>query len=443
MPEPPASSGLAWPLAIGFLIILANGFFVAVEFALVTSRRSKLEETAAKGSRAAKVVLKMLEDPDRAIAASQLGITAASILVGVVAEEPLSEIITPLLGESLGRFVSPAAAAGIAAFVVLLILSFFHMVVGEQTPKLIAIRSPERAAEVLALPMRTFTRLTAPFVWVVDGATALMLRLLGIRSSANPHGTVASLEELKSLVRQSGQAGLLEAEEQAMVYRVFEFGETVVREVMVPRTNIVGIDCSQTVDELLAIVRTHPHARFPAFIEDLDHIAGVVSMRDLFPFLLDHPEARGWTVGDLPIIEEPLRVPESRLVSDLFAEMRSSAVRFAVVIDEFGGTAGLATMDEMVEEIVGRINVEWSTPPEMQRLAEHSFAISAQLSVDEVNERLGLHLPEADEYETIAGLILQILRHIPVPGEELSVSGYRLRVLEVEGPKITRIAIEE
>lgn len=443
MPETHASSGLTWPLVIGLVIILANGFFVAVEFALVTSRRSRLQETAAKGSRAAKVVLKMLEDPDRAIAASQLGITAASILLGVVAEEPLSEIITPILGETLGQVVSPVAATGIAAFVVLLILSFFHMVVGEQTPKLIAIRFPERTAEVLALPMRTFTRITAPFVWVVDGATTLMLRLLGIRGSASTHGSVASLEELKTLVQQSRQAGLLEAEEQAMVYRVFEFGETVVREVMVPRTHIIGIECSQTVDELLAIFRTHRHARFPAYNENLDHIAGVVSIKELFLFLVDHPEARTAAIGDLPIIEQPLRAPESRLVRDLFAEMRSSRIRFAVVIDEFGGTAGLATMDEMVEEIVGVIGQEWGTPPDVKRLAEHSYEVSAQLPVDELNEKLSLRLPEADDYETVAGLILQILRHIPAAGEEVTVSGYKLRVLEVEGPKITRIAIEE
>lgn len=443
MSEPSSSTGFAWPLAIGVLIILANGFFVAVEFALVTSRRSRLQEAADRDSRAARIVLKMLEDPDRAIAASQLGITAASILLGVVAEEPLSEVITPILGATLGRVISPVAATGIAALLVLLILSFFHMVVGEQTPKLIAIRFPERTAEVLALPMRTFTRITAPFVWVVDGATALVLRLLGIRGSASMHGSVASLEELKALVQQSGQAGLLEAEEQAMVYRVFEFGETVVREVMVPRTNIVGLDCSQTVDDLLAIFRTQRHERFPAFNEDLDHIVGVIEIRDLFLFLIDQPEARGWAVGDLPFIEQPLRVPESRLVSDLFAEMRSSRSRFAIVIDEFGGTAGLVTMDEMVEEIVGRIGVEWRASPEIQRLAEHSYAVSAQLPVDEVNEKLHLRLPEADDYETVAGLVLHILRHIPVVGEELTVSGHKLRVLEVEGPKITKIAIEE
>ncbi len=442
MPEPTSSSSIAWPLVIGVLIILANGFFVAVEFALVTSRRNRLE-AAAKDSRGARIVLKMLEDPDRAIAASQLGITAASILLGVVAEEPLSEVITPILGETLGRVISPVAATGIAAFFVLLILSFFHMVVGEQTPKLIAIRSPERTAELLALPMRTFTRITAPFVWVVDGATSLMLRLLGIRGSASMHGSVASLEELKALVQQSGQAGLLEAEEQAMVYRVFEFGDAVVREVMVPRTNIVGVDCSQTVDELLDVFRTHRHARFPAYNEDLDHIVGVIATQDLFLFLIDHPEARDWAVGDLPFIEQPLRVPESRQVSDLFAEMRSSRTRFAIVIDEFGGTAGLATLNEMVEEIVGRISEEWGASPEVQRLSERSHAVSAQLPVDELNERLRLHLPEGDDYETLAGLVLKMLRHIPVAGEEVMVAGYKLRVLEVDGPKITKIAIEE
>lgn len=443
MSEASTSPGLAWPLVIGVLIILANGFFVAVEFALVTSRRTRLEEAAAKDSKAARIVLKMLEDPDRAIAAAQLGITAASILLGIVAEEPLAEIIAPILGVTLGRIISPVAAAGVAAILVLLILSFFHMVVGEQAPKLIAIRFPERTAQVIAVPMQTFARVTAPFVWVVDNATALVLRLLGIRGSAGMHGSVATLEELKALVHQSGQAGLVGAEEQAMVYRVFEFGESVVREVMVPRTNIVGVECGETVDDLVTIFRQNRHARFPAYNEDLDHIVGVITIKDLFLFLVDHPEARQWAIGDLPIIEQPLRVPESRPVSDLFAEIRSSGTRFAIVIDEFGGTAGLVTVDEMIEQIVGRMSEEWGAPPQVKRVAEHIYEADAQLRVAEINEKLHLHLPESDDYETAAGLLLQVMRHIPVVGEEVIVSDYKLRVLELEGPKITKISIEE
>lgn len=436
------SGGLAWPLIAGILIILANGFFVAVEFALVTSRRTRLEDAASAGSQAARIVLNMLKDPDRAIAAAQLGITAASILLGIVAEEPLEELIGPVLEPTLGRLISQTAAAAIAAFLVLLILSFFHMVVGEQAPKIIAIRFPERMAQIIALPMQMFARITAPFVWIVDASTTLVLRILGIKGTTGAHGTVASIEELKAMVKQSGQVGLLEEEEQEMVYRVFEFGESVVRDVMVPRTNIVGVDRSQSLADLLEAFREHRHSRFPIYEEDLDHVVGLITMKDLFVYLFDNPAARTATVGDLPIIQEPVRVPESRLVSDLFDEMRSSRTRFAVVIDEFGGTAGLVTIDELVEEIVGQVGQEWGTQPHARRVAENTYEVDAQLNVEEVNGKFGLQLPEADAYKTVAGLILHQLRRIPATGQEVAISNYKLRVLELDGPKITKVRIE-
>ncbi len=440
--ESSTSTGLAWPLIAGILIILTNGFFVAVEFALVTSRRTRLEEASSSGSQAARIVLKMLEDPDRAIAAAQLGITAASILLGIVAEEPLAELIGPLLEPTLGRVISQAAAAAIAAFLVLLILSFFHMVVGEQAPKIIAIRFPERMAQIIAIPMQMFARVTAPFVWVVDASTTLVLRILGIKGTTGAHSTIASMEELRAMVKQSGQVGLLEKEEQEMVYRVFEFGESVVRDVMVPRTNIVGVDRSQSVAELLETFREHRHSRFPIYDEDPDHVVGLITMKDLFVYLFDNPAARDEMVGDLPIIEQAVRVPEARLVSDLFAEMRSSRTRFAVVIDEFGGTAGLVTLDELVEEVVGQVREEWGVQPQARRVAEDTYEVDAQLNVEEVNERCRLLLPESDAYKTVAGLILHQLRRIPTVGQEVMVPNYKLRVLELDGPKITKVRIE-
>lgn len=437
------SSSVFWPILAGVAIILSNGFFVAVEFSLVTSRRMRLEDASERGSSAARLVLRMLEDPDRAIAAAQLGITASSILLGIVAEEPLIQIIGPVIEPIIGTLLSQAAAAAISAFIVLVILSFFHMVVGEQVPKLIAIRAPERAAQFTAPPMWAFARITAPFVWVVDSATALVLRLVGIRGGMGAHGSVASLEELKAVVKQSGQMGLIEAEEQEMVYRVFEFGDRVVREVMVPRSRMVSIERNDTIDDVIEIFRRHEHSRLPVYDEDFDHVIGIVQVKVLLALVVDRPEARGWRISEATTIQPVTMVPESRLVGDLFAEMRASHTSLAIVIDEFGGTAGLVTIEDLVEEIVGSIGDEGTTQPLLRRLADHAYEVDAQVSVDEVNEKLNLHLPESDRYDTVAGLILQELRHIPTVGQELTIHDYRLSILDLDGPRIAKVRIDE
>lgn len=435
------SSPLVWPLVAGMAILVANGFFVAVEFALVASRRTRLEDAAAKGSRAAAIVLRLLQDPDRAIAAAQVGISASSLLLGIVAEEPLRHLLAPRFMPLLVRLVGEQIALVVSAFLVLTLLSFFLMVLGEQTPKLVALRFPERTAQLVAIPMQTFARLTAPFVWLVDGATSLVLRLLGIKGTIPVHGTVASLEELKALVRQSGRQGLLEAETQAILARVFELGETVVREIMQPRTQIVGIERGETVEDLLALFRDHRHSRFPVYDEDLDHIIGVVVMKDVLALLIDRPEVRTWRVDTPDLLQPALIVPESLTVSDLLEQMRNRHTPLAIVIDEFGGTAGLITMDEVVEAIIGRIRAEWAGGPRARAVAEHVFEVDGQMRLDELNEKLGLHLPEADDYETIAGLILYRLRRIPAVGDEVLLPDYRVRVLEMDGPRISKVQI--
>jgi len=437
-----SSINLTWALIAGLIILVANGFFVAVEFALITSRRTRLEQAAEQGSRPARIVLKMLLDPDRAIAAAQLGITASSILLGIVAEEPLTEILTPILAPTLGVVMSEAAAAAIAAILVLLILSFFHMVWGEQTPKIIAIRYPERTAILVAYPMQVFAVLTAPFVWTVDSVTALTLRLLGVKGTTGAHGTIASLEELKAMVQQGGKVGLIEEDAQVMLNRVFIFGEMVVREAMIPRTNIIGFEGSTTVREFLVTFRDQRHARFPVYKDDLDHIVGVLSIKRLLALIADQPDIMDQPLDSLGILREPTMEPESRLISDLFTEMRAKHIELVIVIDEFGGTAGLVTIEELVEEVVGQISDEWAAKPLIRKISEGIYELDAQLHVDDINEELGLTLPEDDTYETVAGLILHQLRRIPALGEEVETDEYTLRVLELDGPKITNVRIE-
>ncbi|NOZ48833.1 MAG: HlyC/CorC family transporter [Chloroflexi bacterium] len=430
-------------LIAGVIIILLNGFFVAVEFALVTSRRMRLQQAARQGSASARIVLKMLENPDRAYAAAQLGVTAASILLGIVAEEPIAELLNPILIPILGRFLTTATSVALASGLVLLILSFFHMVIGEQAPKLVAIRHPERVAQFIAYPMRIFSLLTAPFVWVVDRSTAVVLRLVGMKDGSAHHGTFFSVDELKAIMQQSSQEGLIEENAREMLDRVFNFGNRVVREVMVPRPNIIGIDREQNLQDLLLLFKEHRHSRFPIYTDNLDHVVGIIAIKDLLAFLAEHPQSRDVLVGQLDLIQEAMMVPESRKIDDLFAEMRGTRTGLAIVIDEFGGTAGLVTIEELVEEVVGTITDDWATQPVIRQLEDHIYEVDAQLRVDEINDALGTALPEADEYETVAGLILHQLRRIPTIGYECHFPTFSITVLEMDGPKITKVRIQE
>ncbi|RUA15969.1 MAG: hypothetical protein DSY55_05095 [Clostridia bacterium] len=401
----------------------------------------RLQQAARRGSKSAALVLKMLEDTDRAIAASQLGITSASILLGIVAEEPLMKLLEPYLTPVLGKMIGDAAAAGVAGVVVLLLLSYFHLVFGEQSPKIMTLRSPEKFVQLIAYPMWMFSRITAPFVWIVDASTTFVLHLFGVKGAMGGHGTIASLDELKMVVEQSGQEGIIEEDAREMLARVFDFSESVVREVMVPRTNIIGIERHQTVRTLMELFKQHRHSRFPIYEDNLDHIIGIVPIKDLVALMVDQPDVSEQRVDELPIISEPLMVPESRLISDLFEEMRSKGIGLAIVIDEFGGTAGLVTREELVEEIVGTMSDEWAQQSHLRRVDAKTIEVEAQVRVDEINDLLNITLPEDDAYETIAGLILYRLRRIPEPGEVIEIPGYRLEVTGLDGPRIIKVRI--
>ncbi len=427
-------------LFAGLAIIAANAFFVAMEYALLASNRLRLQQSAAEGSRSAQRVLDMLADSDKAIAAVQLGITVAGILLGVVAEEPLLNLMEPIFEPLLGAFFVPAVAAAFAGLLALMLLSYFLMVFGELTPKMLVLRAPERTAKLFVYPMWLFSRITAPFVWIVDVSTGLVLRLLGVKDARIDHGTAASVDELKMMLEESSR-GVLEEDVREMLTRVFDFSERVVREVMTPRTQIIAVEQSQTVGELMNLFQDYQYSRFPVYENDLDHIAGVVLIKKVMSLLLDDPELLDRPVGSLSVVQKPLMVPESSHIDDLFAIMRQQDIGMAFVLDEYGGTAGLVTREQLVEEIMGTMFDEGEHHPLVRRAGGGVVEVDALLRVDDVNEMLGTDLPEGDAYDTLAGLILYHLQHVPEPGEAVVAGGYRLEVARMDGPRITRVRI--
>ncbi len=445
----PHEPNLLWPILGGVLIILTNAFFVTVEFAIVTVRRGQMERLAEEGNGAARQVTRLLADTDWAIAGSQLGITVASILLGVVAEEPLNELLSPVLGRLFSAVsIPPGVAAALGTVIVLLLLSFFHMVIGEQTPKTIALRYPTQSALFIAAPMSLFARIASPLVWLVDRSTAGVLRLLGIRGETGGHG-IHNVQELKDVVNESRQGGVIEPGEQQMLVRALEFSDRFVREAMIPRTDIVAVEKDGTLGELLRVFSRERHSRFPVYDDDLDHIVGVLTMKEVLPVVIDDPSAVNRTLGDLNVIQPALVVPESRRIGDLFNQMRRDRQHMAIVIDEYGGTAGLVTTEALAEEVVGRLTDEWvKEAPPVQTVREDVYDIDAQTRVDEVNELLGVELPTSPEYETIAGFLLFQWRQIPKVGDFLVHDrpgpdpAFRFTVTKMVGPKIERVRVE-
>jgi CBS domain containing-hemolysin-like protein len=434
---------ILWPILAGLLVVLANAFFVTVEFAVVTVRRAQLGRLEKEGNANAKLVMRLLQDPDWAIAASQVGITTTSILLGIVAEEPLQELLSPLLERTVAHTPFLASVAGVVGtLIVLLLLSFVHMVLGEQTPKTIALRFPLQSALFVARPMSVFARLTTPLIWLVDKSTSLVLRLLGIGGQTGGHG-IRSVEELKDVVRESKEGGVIPYGDEKMLFRAMEFGGRFVREAMIPRTDIVAIENSATLGELLRTFKEFRHARFPVYEGNLDHICGVVTMKEVIPLIVDDPSVVDRPLTELEVIRPALGVPESRRIGDLFNQMRRSRTHMAIVIDEFGGTAGMVTSEELAEEVVGRLIDEWVTePPPVSRLESGAFEIDAQSRVDEVNDALKLNLPPSPDYETIAGFLLYLIQRIPHAGETIPYENLRFTILKMTGRKIERVRVE-
>jgi CBS domain containing-hemolysin-like protein len=421
-----------------FGLVALNGFFVAVEFAVVTARRTRIDQLAAEGNTTARLAIKLVNNPDRVIAASQLGITMASLALGWIGEATVAAIVEPPLEAVIGQW-STAAAHSLGTALAFALVTLVHIVLGEQVPKTVAVRYSERAALAVSRPMDWFTRLFRPLIALLDGTTAAVLRLMRVEPMAG-HRTVYTMDELKLIVRESQEGGAIEADQEAMLQKVFQFGDRQVREAMIPRPDVIGIESDATIQDLLKLFVEASHARFPVYEEDLDNIVGIVAIKDVVKALAQDPARMGGAVDSLA--RPALFVPETVAVADLFANMRTTHNQMAIVIDEYGGTSGVVTLEELVEEIVGRLSDELVTAEEpLVRLNEHTFEIDAQLRVDEVNEHLSLNLPEGEQYETIAGLILFHLQRIPVKGDTLNYKDLELKVSQMKGPKIEKVLI--
>ncbi len=418
-------------------LVLTNGFFVAAEFSLVSVRRTRIEELVARGNATARSVQQAIHDPDRFIAATQLGITIASLGLGWIGEPALAHLIEPLFGflpPGWGDEASHIAAAGAIAFGV---ITFLHVVVGELMPKSIALQRPEETALLVAQPTLLTEQLFRPIIWALNGTGNLLLRLIGFEASSG-HQLVHSVEELKLLVNASQESGVLEAGEKEMLHAVFDFGDMVARQVMVPRTEMVCVEASAPIDQVIEVAASHRLTKFPVYEGDLDHVIGILHTKDLVQ-IVHRQGAANKTARH--VMREALFVPETIHVNKLLARFQARKQHIAILLDEYGGTAGLVTLEDLVEEIIGEVYDQFeSQEPDIVRLPDDGYSINGLTLIEEVNEALQLDL-EDPHYETIAGYVLGRLGRIAQVGDEVETEDIRLRVEAMDGLRIERVGV--
>ena len=420
--------------------MLLNAFFVGAEFALVRSRRTRLEAMTRSGDRLARIALRASSNISRVLSASQLGVTLASLGLGWVAESTVAEMFANLFG-SLPFGLDLSMRLTIGATIALIIVTYLHVVFGELTPKAAALNHPEILAKWLAPPLLFFAWITKPFTFFLNRSSQVILRMLGQEKAGNEEA-VHSPEEIRLLVEQSTERGEMQPHDADMIDAVFEFSEKNAREVMTPRTELVALPVEATLSEVLQVVQESGLSRYPVYDESIDNIIGVVLAKDLLKLLAPRANTEAF---DLPSIMRPVHViPGSREVEEVLADFKRLKEHMAIVLDEYGGTAGVVTMEDLLEEIVGEILDEYDTPEDAEA-PMHTRAgetlVPGSTHIGELNEHFGLSVPDED-YTTIGGYVFGMLGRLPVVGDRVIAGGAIFSVREMDGRRIETLAVD-
>lgn len=417
------------------VLVFANGFFVAAEFALVSVRRTRVDELIQQGKSGAAEIKRALDDPDRFIAATQLGITIASLGLGWLGEPALAHFIEPVVKLLPAQWAQPASHS-ISAGIAFAAITYLHVVVGELMPKSIALQRPEATALAVVRPTLFTEALFKPAIWLLNGTGNGLLKLLGMRAASGQE-MVHSVQELKMLVVASEESGVLEDTERDMLHAVFDFGDSTARAVMIPRTEMFAVDADAPLSELIQLATKHPLSKFPVYEGDIDHVIGIAHVKDLVR--VQHDQRQAATIRGL--MREALFVPDTARLDNLLKQFRAKRQHMAIVLDEYGGTAGLATLDDLMEEIVGEVRDAFDkSVPEIQRLPDGSALIDGLTPIEDVNEHFGLALRD-ENYDTIAGFVLGRLDRIAKVGDTVEAGGARFKVEAMDGLRIARVSL--
>ena len=423
---------IALKIGVVLLLVAVNGFFVAAEFALVGVRRSRIETLAAAGKSSAKRLLRLLDNLNAYLSASQLGITLASLGLGWVGEPVIARMLeTPLTG------LPDAWRHGLSFGIAFSIITALHIVLGEQAPKLLGLERAERVALVTSLPMLTFYRVFQWPIRALDWASARTVRLFGLRASS-AHASSYTEAELRQLIDVSRQSGHLRAEERRLIHRVFEFSDTLVREAMVPRTQIAAISSDCSLEEITKAFEQNHYSRLPVYRESIDDVIGFVHSKDIMPYLLN---PHTFKLED--VVQPPLYVVDTARLEDVLRQMQKSKSHFGFVVDEHGGLEGIITLEDLLEEIVGEISDEHDEEVNEQitQVNDREYVLDGGLAVRDLNRRLKLSVPESESYTTIGGFLMTAAGHVLKPGEIVEHNGLVFKVDKVERRRVVRVQL--
>jgi len=413
------------------VLILANGIFAMAEFAVVSARKTRLEQRAAKGDHNAKVALELANDPTRFLSTIQIGITLIGILTGAFGGARIAEALGDQLTQTfLGSYGDPVAFG-----LVIAVITYLTLVIGELLPKNLALRNPEGTAALLAPPMKLLSKVAAPMVNALAASTEFFIGLFG---KGGQHEPLVTEEEIKALISVGKKTGVVSGMEADVLMRVFRAADRDVRNILTPRSQIVWVDKRMTVGEFLVFNSRQYFSHFPVCDGSLDKLIGMLDVRELL-----RVTGSGKVSNDDPVerwLQPAYYAVETKDVLELLEEMRRNGHTMAVVIDEFGGVSGIVTFNQLVGEIVGRIKQKGIEKPK-HSLKDGIAHINGVMRVDEANRELGLHLPVGESYETVAGLIMDKLGHIPQKGERIAIGGVEMEVAEVSGPRIVKVTI--
>ena len=421
-------------LLLTLFLVFANAFFVAAEFAIVKVRGAHIDDLARRGSPLARFASKVVHNLDSSLAAAQLGITFASLGLGWIGEPAVAQVLTPLF--SALNITSPVALHSVSFAVAFALITILHIVVGEQMPKFLGIRRSQEVALWTSLPLWLFSGFFYPFLWLLNLCANGLLHLFGVRT-VNAQELAHSEEELRVILSESQRQGALPAEKATMIENVLDLAERTVTEIMMPRPDIDYLALNKSWEDNLDIIYRTGHTRYPLCETDLDHVIGMVHIKDIFLKKVDIKSSADL----LKIKREVLFVPDSRPIEGLQQDFQQRRLHLAVVIDEYGSTAGLVTMENVLEELVGEIHDEFDTEPPQLRQTDEGAVVDGQMLLDDVTHTLGLQEVAVKEAHTIAGYIHAQLGRIGHIGDTVTLDSQTVKILEMSGRRITRVLI--
>ena len=414
---------MALELFFTFLLVLLNGFFVAAEFALVKVRASQIDLKIQKGSSRAKTAKTLLDKLDAYLSATQLGITLASLALGWIGEDVLSHVVQ-LIFLKLGFEANSFAIHSISIPVAFSIITFFHITLGEQIPKMFGIKFPLELTLIFALPLKIFYFIFSPFILLLNKSSNLFLRMVGIKKLTDED--VHTEEELRLILTESEEGGAIKPSENELIQNVFDFDDRFVKQIMVNQTKVSAIDADTPKDIVVKKIIEEGYSRLPVYLGDIDNVIGIIHSKDILKAVIEN---RFKSIKD--IMRPAHFVPERMKVNDLLRDFQRLHVQFAIVTNEHGATAGIITMEDIIEELVGEIQDEHDEEkPEINKISDTEFIIKASASITDINASLPITLPESSDYDTLSGYVNSLFGRIPGVNEKRKIEGYELQIMQ-------------